>query len=1378
MSSRIFKTILVLSLLMLSIPSHAQSHRYLEYRERRAGEALDADGLVRLNRFTGEVTVVVPLLRIDARGEVGFTVNQTITTREDPSLSLIVGPGILRGLRVSTPGALPDQPIVGEVTTSTRLIYFSNDGEVVELLDAKDFGDSNKTICGSTPKNRGRLFLASDESGITFQSNDDISDAPCGKPPKEEFLPSGTIRHKDGRRYVVVDGRITLIEDRNGNQLRINGSQITDSIGRIYEVDESGVRYKGFGGATLSIAIEKENLSEIVASQSPTTDTDERMDRDFRDNINRNSTLGNISRIIFPEGEALEFGYNQLGEVIRLIHSSGWEILLTHDSSVTGSGRVLSRYELRRKSSDGDTLIKSVRFLRRIEDGDTLVIEEIAVGNEAFLGQNLTVFAGDAESEVILRQADPHHLGSDDAGLPKRIEVLPAGSSTAEKITLMRWKTPDTPDKCSNCMEKGFVKKLQESMTFHPLAEKRKRELFRYDEFGNLTDVFTYQIDALTETLLRRQHCSFVADATYTSIEGPHLRSLPEVCWISKDSTGSLKEQLVRYAYDETEQNELLNRSRPFGHDTARYGTRYKSRGNLTRRIRHRNPLAETGLEFSRTQYDILGNPVRVYDARGFSSTLSFVDRFVSRDGPDFLPIIPPEMQGRSAFAFPSIDSNNIGLRRTKVWDFHSGEIIREIDWNAVPIFHDPHRPRPMRFTKNLSSIPTIIHDGEVLTLSHVDSETNIFSNLSGTRYVATKAGVLQMEMRVRGERFSGRTISGVLFEGTTDMLNRVTSTSIGWVDDSGAMNDRIDRVFEYDARGNLLSEDDGSIRREFTYDGISRLIARSDPESGTTSYEYDEHGNVTSTADANGRRLVNRFDPLDRVASRWWVESSEKMLPLAEFEYDRAVKGRGRLNRAESLSETGIKFSEVIESYDDAGTPMEKSFWVNGRFLGRIHNAENPKSHGPALGYPSGRTVIWNKSVASNEMISIEQIGTQRKLIATDFADDTSILKYRNQSGLVFSTMRDTVSRSESARVHRRRGLGLLSELISNPIRPHQDSRWGFIQGMKTRETYILPKVGRHIESFEFGFDIMGRQRSRINWNRFSDLRRSLVYDRNGNRAVEASRTNDIPRRCLVDKKPTFCPTELNTYFPRYSKDNRFIRDQDGDGLEDYSYDTAGRLLKDSIGRRFRYDPIGNLVGLEIEGKNTITRLEVIRDAWGRIVGITDVASRHTDFYVRDAEGKILAEFASGPKRQSGGGLLHAFSDAGGMVRAMITEDARLKPFPVSIDSSVCIDILPGCNPSDMSSRIADVLVLSDRFALDAVMGRYTTPILPNAEKPFVTLISKNLYQRNVFSEIESFPNLFRHAETPLDYFFSPPKRYNGREYFEIADTSPKNRW
>lgn len=1378
MLSRTIKTALALSMLIISIPAYAQSDHYLEYRERRAGEVLDADGLVRLNRFTGEVTVVIPLLRIDSRGEVGFTVNQTVTTRQDHSLSPIVGPGILRGLRVSTPGVLPDEPIEGEVTTSTRLLYFSNDGEVVELLDAKELGESHKTICGSTPRNRGRLFLASDESGMIFQSNEDISDAPCGKPPREAFLPSGTLRHKDGRRFVVVDGRITLIEDRNGNQLRINGSQITDSIGRIYEVDGSGIRYKGFGGTNLFITIEKEDLSEIAASESPATVADERIDQDSKDHLNKNSNRGTVSRIIFPEGEALEFRYNELGEVIRLIHSSGWEILLTYDSSATGTGRVLAQYELRRKSSDGDTLIKSIRFLRRIEDGDTTVIEEIAVGNEHILGQTLTVFAGDAESEVILRQTDPHHLGSDGVGLPKRVEVFPVGASTAEKITLLIRKAPDSSNTCVNCVEKGFAKKLQESITFHPLAEKRKRELFRYDGFGNLTDVLTYESDAITETLLRRQHCSFVADPTYTSIEGPHLRSLPEICWISKDSTGSVKEQLIRYAYDETEQNELLNRSRPFGHDTARYGTRYKSRGNLTRRIRHRNPIAETGLEFSRIQYDILGNPVRVYDARGFSSTLSFVDRFVSLDGTDVLPIIPPEMQGRSAFLFPSIDSNNIGMRRTKVWDFHSGELIREIDWNAATILYDPHRPKPMRFTKNLSSIPTLIHDGEVLTLSRDDSGTKIFSNLSETRHVATKAGAFQMEMRVRGDRFSGRTVSGLLFEGTTDMLNRVTSTSIGWMDDSGDMNDRIDRVFEYDALGNLLSEDDGSIRREFTYDGISRLISRSDPESGTTSYEHDEHGNVTSITDANGSRVVNRFDPLDRVVSRWWVDSSEKMIPLAEFEYDRAVKGRGLLNRAESLSETGLRFSELIESYDDEGKPKEKSFWVNGRFLGRIHNVTNPKRPDPAMGYPSGRTVIWNKSVASNDMISIEQIGTQRKLIATDFAGDTSTLKYRNQGGIVFSTMKDTVSKSESARVHGRRGVGLLSEIVSNPIRPHRDSRWGLIQGTKTRETYILPEIGRHTEFLEIGFDIMGRQRSRRTSNRFTDLRRGLIYDRNGNRSVEASRTNDISRRCLVDKKPTFCTAELSRYFPRYSKDNRFVRDQDGDGLDDYSYDTAGRLLKDSAGRRFRYDPSGNLVGLEIEEKNVTRRFEIIRDAWGRIVGVTDVAARHTDFYVRDAEGKVLAEFSNRPNRKSGGGLLHAVSNAAGVVRAMITEGAVLESFPIPSDSSVCIDIFPGCDSSDMASRVVDILVLSDRFALDAVMERYTTPTLTSVGKPIVTPTNSNLYQRNVFSEIESFSNLFRQAETPLDYFFSPPKRYNGREYFDITDMSPKNRW
>jgi hypothetical protein len=305
-----------------------------------------------------------------------------------------------------------------------------------------------------------------------------------------------------------------------------------------------------------------------------------------------------------------------------------------------------------------------------------------------------------------------------------------------------------------------------------------------------------------------------------------------------------------------------------------------------------------------------------------------------------------------------------------------------------------------------------------------------------------------------------------------------------------------------------------------------------------------------------------------------------------------------------------------------------------------------------------------------------------------------------------------------------------------------------------------------------------MGRQRARRTSNRLSDLQRKFVYDRNGNRSVDASGTNDIALRCLVNKEPTFCISELNRYFPRYSKDNRFVRDQDGDGSDDYSYDTAGRLLKDSTGKRFRYDSMGNLVGLEIEEKNVTRRFEIIRDAWNRIVGMTDLDTRLANFYIRDEEGRVLAEFSNRPAPKSAGRLLHAVSDAAGVVRTLVTEEAVLESFPVPIDFSVCIDILPGCNPSDKSTRVADVLVLSDRFVLDAVMGRYTTPIFPSLDKPVITLTSTNLYQWNALSEIESFPKLFRRAETPLDYFFSPPKRYNGREYFEITDMSPKKRW
>ncbi len=80
-------------------------------------------------------------------------------------------------------------------------------------------------------------------------------------------------------------------------------------------------------------------------------------------------------------------------------------------------------------------------------------------------------------------------------------------------------------------------------------------------------------------------------------------------------------------------------------------------------------------------------------------------------------------------------------------------------------------------------------------------------------------------------------------------------------------------------ASGNGIDPEGGS--RSFTYDGLSRMLTESNPESGTTTYIYDmisgsycavtnpytSQGDLVATNDANGNHVCYWYnDPLHRL--------------------------------------------------------------------------------------------------------------------------------------------------------------------------------------------------------------------------------------------------------------------------------------------------------------------------------------------------------------------------------------------------------------------------------------------------------------------------------------------------------------------------------
>jgi YD repeat-containing protein len=127
-----------------------------------------------------------------------------------------------------------------------------------------------------------------------------------------------------------------------------------------------------------------------------------------------------------------------------------------------------------------------------------------------------------------------------------------------------------------------------------------------------------------------------------------------------------------------------------------------------------------------------------------------------------------------------------------------------------------------------------------------------------------------------------------------SDALGRLTSV----FEDPNGLNYETD--YTYDALSNLLSvtQKGGSTNsaqwraRTFAYDGLSRLLTATNPESGTIFYTYDANGNVATKVapkpNQTGTATVTTtygYDALNRLIQKSYDDGT----PTANFYYDTA---------------------------------------------------------------------------------------------------------------------------------------------------------------------------------------------------------------------------------------------------------------------------------------------------------------------------------------------------------------------------------------------------------------------------------------------------------------------------------------------------------
>jgi RHS repeat-associated protein len=105
------------------------------------------------------------------------------------------------------------------------------------------------------------------------------------------------------------------------------------------------------------------------------------------------------------------------------------------------------------------------------------------------------------------------------------------------------------------------------------------------------------------------------------------------------------------------------------------------------------------------------------------------------------------------------------------------------------------------------------------------------------------------------------------------------------WIED-GEGNRVLFEKYSYDASGNRNSETKGGHTTTFQYDGLNRLIKKTDPEGNETHWTYSKKGRKETRTDPNGVKTIQVFDGGERLLSKEKYDG-KTLLSSISYQYD-----------------------------------------------------------------------------------------------------------------------------------------------------------------------------------------------------------------------------------------------------------------------------------------------------------------------------------------------------------------------------------------------------------------------------------------------------------------------------------------------------------
>ncbi len=667
-------------------------------------------------------------------------------------------PGSMRGQRASDiPEAChieatnPLQLVNPPGRVLSRFVFIGADGTQVEFYDQRTKGKpAYFPGCEYNPDDANRGTVWESNAGVTFV-NDVITIEEHNPSYDTEITPSGVLIFPNGNRYRIDQGLVSYIIDRDGNKVSFvyfgqNVSSITDSLGRVITInygytDASSdfIFFKGTDGTTRTIEVGRNLLGNLLKTGQTLKSTLELfpgLAPDSNSNDFRNPRR--VAYLKLPDGRQYNFRYDSYSDIARIEYPTGGAVEYEWDGYVPVP-QIMRWVTERREYPNGETganyklKTKYEYFhddppLNGKPNGNTQVTHfSPSSSGDLSIGVSKHYFIRD--EFMIL--TDQFSWGDGRFGTEYKTETYSSnGVSLINKVVneyefrqvyTFAITYPNTSIQTSyNRLNFRPVRTTTTLADVTPNLVSKKE--FGYDQnvaFNRQTDVYEYDFgNGIAGAFLRRQHTDYLSlnpnqgNADYLS-SSIYLRNLLTQTWVSSDITGTNKVSLSQIEYDDYSENPLVPRANVVGHDTASFGTNKMIRGNVTKVTTYSDVNDANTAISVKSQYDILGNVVKVIDAKDNATTIDYSDRFGAPDNEARSNTQPTELGGLSTFAFPTSSTNPPSSSNAVGWvrgysqiDYYTGQSVNTEDLNGViskTIYNDP-LDRP---THSVSAIGT-----------------------------------------------------------------------------------------------------------------------------------------------------------------------------------------------------------------------------------------------------------------------------------------------------------------------------------------------------------------------------------------------------------------------------------------------------------------------------------------------------------------------------------------------------------------------------------------------------------------------------------------------------------------------------------------------